>query len=164
MASAAQQQKFTKFSRLAERDRILVVLETLVSKGELLRSERGDRWGVTVCPDKLTLMRLNAGNRCHSDVVDIDGYWHLRVYVVAGLVGGRVDSHFKLTESTKCRPGFREVSNSMELRLPLSEANDSLLDDSRVASAFRAHLESGPRRALPNSAWHNPLLDPLLDG
>jgi hypothetical protein len=164
MSTAAQQQKFAKFSRLGEHEKLVTVLRTLIARGDLSRSDRGTHWGVTVCPDKLTLMRLNAGNRCHADVVDVGGIWHLRIYVIAKLTDGRVDPHFKLTKNTKCARGFTEVPDSLEIRVPLSECTVELLGDHRVVEAFRAHLGSGSRKTLPNSAWHNSLVDQILDG
>lgn len=163
MASAAQQQKFTKFGKLDDADRIVSVLRGLVAAGGLTRATRGVQWGVTVCPDKYALMRLNAGNRCHADVVDLRGSWHLRLYVVAPLLNGTLDPRFKVTPGTRAAIGFKEVPNSLELRIPLEEATGTVANAAHVAKAFREHLNFGARKNLPNAAWHNPLMDRLLD-
>lgn len=163
MTSAAQQQKFTKFGKLAEADRIVDVLKGLVAAGGLTRASRGTQWGVTVCPDKYALMRLNAGNRCHADVVDLRGYWHLRLYVVAPLLNGSLDPKFKVTPGTRAAIGFKEVPDSLELRIPLGEATGAVANAPHVAKAFKGHINFGTRKELPNAAWHNPLMDRLLD-
>lgn len=164
MASTAQQQKFAKFNRSPECAKITEILRILVAEGGLDTSLRGVQWGVTVCPDAITIMRLNSGNRCHADVVDVDGEWYLRLFVVTAMKGGKLDSHLKVTPRTRGRLGFVEVDDSVELRVPLGEASAEMFADERVGKAFRDHLNSGPRKNLPNAAWHNPLLDPLLDG
>jgi hypothetical protein len=163
MASAAQKQKFAKFGKLGDADQIIAVLKGLVVAGGLTRASRGRQWGVTVCPDKYALMRLNAGNRCHADVVDLNGYWHLRLYVIAPLLNGTLDPKFKVTAGTRAAIGFREVPNSLELRIPLQEATETVANAAHVADAFREHINYGSRKDLPNAAWHNSLVDQLLD-
>jgi hypothetical protein len=162
MASAAQQQKFTKFSRLDDAEHIVDILKGLVDAAGLDRSSRGRQWGVTVCPDKYALMRLNAGNRCHADIVDLNGIWTLRIFVVAPLINGGLDPRFKITPGTRAALGFPEVPDSLELRIPLTEASNAVAREDHVKRAFREHVNSGARRDLPNASWHNPLMDGLL--
>ena len=62
MASEAQQRKFAEFERLQERDEVLRFVASAIRAAALVPSERGSTWGVTVCPDNKTVIRLNVGN------------------------------------------------------------------------------------------------------
>jgi hypothetical protein len=156
MPSKAQEDKFRRFSALPNRAKLIELLKSLISAGNLDKSDLGTSWGVTVCPDAKTLVRLNCGNRSLAEVLVWKDRLLLRIFVIAPLQSAA------LPPRTVDRPGFDAIDGSIALISPLEDDyGASLLADPLWARQFRRHVEV-ERRRLPNPAWHNPLTESIL--
>jgi len=167
MPTKAQQDKFALFERHPLRDSNLRLLQQAIEVAELQPKDIGDTWGVTVCVDSDTIFRLNVGNvsqlsvyRGSNEKQDPTGeIYYLYLAVVdreLGILGE--------PRGLRWRKGFVDhVDDSARLIGPFDEWHTKVFDKKGISRAFRAHAQAALRR-LPNSNWHNPMVDELLRG
>lgn len=165
MPTSAQQNKFDEFQKRPLRDECIKVVKAAISQAGLSASERGSNWGVTVCPDNKTLIRLNVGNvsqmsvqRGFSEKIDPSGdVYYLVVAVQRGALG-----LLGVPRGLHAWPGFvKHVDDSIIVFGALDRWSDQIFEHQRVVRAMRKHIESATR-TLPDSNWHNPLVDDIL--
>lgn len=153
-ASAAQQKKFDTFVKRADRELLLeLAVETIIA-ADLDWDELGIRWGITVCVDRTSVLRLNVGNRVLLDVTTEHG---VQLFVVHPS-----DRSADWVGEVAVYEGFPQVKDS--LRLVTDGPDDMielLLDSEDLANEVRDHAEASGRD-LPRDDWHNPLIDELL--
>jgi hypothetical protein len=157
MAPQAQLTKFAEFEQLPVRDEVLAFVAAAIKAADLIPSERGSTWGVTVCPDRKTVHRLNVGNVAQMSVyrgepMDISiAVCHDAI----GLLG--------LPVSLSSQEGFvRCVDDSVLLYGNFDEWSTRVFKKKRIVRAFALHAQHAHRR-MADTNWHNPLINDLLD-
>lgn len=165
MATTAQQDKFDEFQKRPLREECIEIVRTAITKSGLNVADRGSTWGVTVCPDNKTLIRLNVGNvsqmsvqRGFAEKIDPSGDVYFIVVAVRrnalGILGAPRGLHV--------RSGFvKHVEDSAIVFGALDRWSDRIFEHKRVVRAMRQHVESATRK-LPDSNWHNPLVEAML--
>jgi len=68
MPTRPQTEKFAKFQEEPLSQNCIDLAKATISAASLSLSERGRTWGVTVCPDPESLIRLNVGNLAQMSV------------------------------------------------------------------------------------------------
>jgi hypothetical protein len=148
--SAAQRRKFSKFQTEPVGDAALDAFRRYAELVGLDLQALGDTWGVTVCVDAGTVLRVNVGPRVTLDVLSKGPV--TRVFAIGdppdtgGAMGVRVGR------------GFEQVPGSYSLVFPLSEP--STLGLPGLQSGMRAFVELQARRIVPT--FHNPLMTPVV--
>lgn len=166
MASSAQEEKFAKFQRQPEGSAAIALVRKAIEVASLSDSDRGVSWGVTVCPDSDSLIRLNVGNVAQLSVrkgrktrFDPSGEMYA---IVAAVVESNL-GFFGAPRGLETHGGFPKwVDGSATLQGPFEIWATKLFDKSKVADAFAAHA-SIAKRNFADKNWHNPLVNPLLD-
>ena len=155
--SNVQTAKYNKFLAHPLKEKAIEYLNLIVSAARLELSELGISWGVTVCTDPKSVLRVNVSNRYLADVIfSKDRPEGLALMCVIGepqILGPR---------SMRIRKGFDVVKDSKILICTLGTDSSRLLSESRVRSALQAHAETSARK-LPNPNWHNPLTNQLIN-
>lgn len=165
MPTPAQQDKFGEFQKRPQRFDGIKVLKNVISHSELSSADRGTTWGVTVCPDRDTLIRLNVGNvsqfsiqRGISKTIDPTGNIFFVVLAVhRGALGIR-----GVPRGLQERTGFtKHVDESIIIFGPMDRWSERIFERPRVVRAMRKHVQVA-LRTLPDTNWHNPLVDSLI--
>lgn len=165
MPTRPQTEKFAKFQEEPLNQSCIELVKATISVADLSLSDRGRTWGVTVCPDPESLIRLNVGNvaqmsvrRNFSPKADPSGEVHFVVMAVKrSTLGPR-----GVPRGLWNRTGFvQHVDDSIFIYGPMERWATKLLKKKRVALAVKSHVDEA-LRTLPDSNWHNPLVDSLL--
>lgn len=165
MATAPQQDKFSKFQSHPLRDPSLQLLSQAIEVAGLSFAEIGKTWGVTVCVDANTVIRLNVGNISQMSVfkgnrpkLDPTGtVFFLYLAVVDKDLG-----IFGEPRGLRRLNGFKDhVDQSIQLSGPFDDWHRKLFNNKRVCRAFTSHAQNA-LKGLPNPQWHNPLVNDLL--
>ena len=155
--SNVQTAKYKKFLAHPLKEKAIEYLNLIVSSARLELNDLGITWGVTVCTDSKSVLRVNVSNRYLADVISsMDRPEGLALMCVIGepqILGPR---------SMRIRKGFDVVKDSKILTCTLGTDSTRLLSESRVRSALLAHARTSERN-LPNPNWHNPLTTELID-
>jgi hypothetical protein len=136
-----------------------------IQVASLSDSDRGVSWGVTVCPDSDSLIRLNVGNVAQLSVtkgrktrLNPSG----EVYTVVAAVLESKLGFFGAPRGLETHGGFPKwVDGSATLQGSFEIWATKLFNKSKVAQAFAAHAEIA-KRNFADKNWHNPLVDQLL--
>ena len=166
MVSKAQEEKFAKFQRQPEGPAALALVRQAIKVASLIDRDRGTSWGVTVCPDSNSLIRLNVGNVAQLSVSkgrptrsDPDGKSYFIIAAVQEPKLGIMGS----PRGLETHGGFPKwVDGSATLQGPFEVWANKLFDKKKVVQAFAAHAERA-KRNFADKNWHNPLVNPLLD-
>ncbi len=151
--SSVQSEKFNEFLRNPHASQIRALLKTAIGAAGLLESDRGIYWGVTVCPDKIAVARLNVSNRV---LLDVQRNQSVEVFLLD------VTMRFnRLPRSLKLYEGFPSLKGSAMLVVTDYEKATATLNNRAIQKYFQNHSLADWRR-LPNSKWHNPLANSLL--
>jgi len=165
MATTAQNEKFSKFQSHHLRESSLQLLRQAIEVAELPHSDIGHTWGVTVCVDPKTVIRLNVGNVSQFSVfkggrpkVDPTGtVYFLYLAVVEKDLGVLGEP-----KGLRMLNGFEtHVKDSVQLSGPFDDWCTKLFDNKRVCRAFTTHAQQA-LRGMPNPQWHNPLVNDLI--
>jgi hypothetical protein len=165
VASTAQEEKFAKFQRQPEGPAAIALVRKAIQVASLSDSDRGVSWGVTVCPDSDSLIRLNVGNVAQLSVtkgrktrLNPSG----EVYTVVAAVLESKLGFFGAPRGLETHGGFPKwVDGSATLQGSFEIWATKLFNKSKVAQAFAAHAEIA-KRNFADKNWHNPLVDQLL--
>ena len=165
MPTAPQEQKFAKFQQHPLRNETLTLVKTAIAVAELSMGDIGKTWGATVCPDSNTAIRLNVGNVAQMSIrkgnfpkLDPTGQQFFVTLAVRKRKLGILGCPRHLYPST----GFTNwVDDSIILSGLFEKWHSELFDNKKLARAFQAHAQAALRK-MPNSNWHNPLVDDLL--
>ena len=165
MATTAQEEKFAKFHRQPEGPAAIALVRKAIKIALLNDSDRGVSWGVTVCPDSDSLVRLNVGNVAQLSVTkgrktrfDPSGETYT---IVAAVLESKL-GFFGAPRGLETHGGFPKwVDGSATLQGPFETWATKLFDKSKVADAFAAHADIA-KRNFADKNWHNPLVDQLL--
>jgi len=149
--SNVQTAKYEKFLAHPLKEKAIEYLNLIVSAARLEPNDLGISWGVTVCTDSKSVLRVNVSNRYLADVISSkDRPKGLALMCVIG------EPQILGPKSMRIRKGFEAVKDSIILTCALGTDSTRLLSESRVRSALLAHARTSERK-LPNSNWHNPL-------
>lgn len=165
MATAPQEQKFKKFQQHPLCNESLTLVKRAITVAELSMNEIGKTWGVTVCPDANTPIRLNVGNVAQMSTwkgkfpkLDPTGQQFLVSIAVSERELGILGWPRHLYPSG----GFKKwVDDSITLSGFFEKWHSELFDNKKLARAFQAHAQQA-LKGMPNSNWHNPLVNDLL--
>jgi len=166
MATDIQQNKFDKFQESQLRYEAIEFVKAAIAAAGLVDSERGVTWGVTVCPDNETIIRLNVGNVAQLSVQtrraasreSSEDRFRVIVAVCKEAIGWP-----GIPGSLSDQEGFiRWVDDSVVLIGDFDRWAKRLFKKKRLASAFAQHAREANKR-MPDSNWHNPLVNRLLD-
>jgi len=166
MATDTQQKKFAKFQEAQLREEAIEFVKAAIAAAKLAESERGVTWGVTVCPDNETIIRLNVGNIAqlsvlHGWVTKNDPSGNRGRISVA--VRKRSLGWLGIPGSLGDQVGFVDwVDDSIVLTGYLDQWASRFFKKKRLAAAFADHAREA-RKRMPDSNWHNPMVDQLLD-
>ena len=151
--TAVQNQKFNEFLRNPHASQIRALLKTAIDAAGLLESDRGIYWGVTVCPDKIAVARLNVSNRV---LLNVQRDQSVEVFLLdETLRFNRLPRKLELYE------GFPSLTGSAMLVFANYEDATTALTNRAIQRYLRNHSLAEWRK-LPNSKWHNPLANSLL--
>lgn len=165
MATDIQRKNFDKFQESPLRNEAIEFVKAAITAAGLTESERGVSWGVTVCSDRETVIRLNVGNVAqlsvrHGRVAKRDPLGSRERISVA--VRQRALGWLGIPGSLSDEEGFvLWVDDSIILRGYFDEWARQFFKKKRLAMAFTQHAEEANKR-MPDSNWHNPLVDALL--
>jgi hypothetical protein len=161
MATAPQQKKFDQFLSLPESAAYVELLKRAIHAAELTSETCGVNWGVTVCPDKDTILRINRGNialldLCKGLFEPSDPKLFIRAAVIDSKLG------FTTPRGIDLYPGFTNRNKESLFAIGTWDKwGTKFFDEKKIARAFKAHSEDSERN-LPNPNWHNPLVNSLL--
>jgi hypothetical protein len=161
MATVPQQKKFDQFLGLPESANYVELLKRAIKAAELTSNSLGVDWGVTVCPDKNTIFRINRGNIALLDlgsgfVEPPDSTILIKAAVIDSELGVLTPRGITLY------PGFTNRHKESLFAVGRWEKWETkFFDEKKIARAFKAHSDASVRN-LPNSNWHNPLVDGLI--
>lgn len=165
MATDRQQKNFDKFQELQLRHEAIDFVKAAIAAAGLAESERGVTWGVTVCPDSETIIRLNVGNISqlsvrYGRVAKKDPAGSRERITVA--VRKRALGWMGIPGSLSDQEGFPDwVDDSIILRGYFDQWANRFFKKKRLALAFAEHAREAHKR-MPDANWHNPLVDALL--
>ncbi len=131
----------------------MTACRAVVSAAGLRQDQLGTHWGVTVCVEQGSQVRLNVGNRILFEVTDDNRY---DVFLIHG---SRIP--FRWIRYGEVRGGFAQVKDSIVLRADRVKDVQSFVGARGIAEKLSAHAEAS-WRTLPKADWHNPLVTPLL--
>lgn len=154
MTSQDQRRAFNSFIRHPESPALMELAVEVITAAKLEWQTRGTRWGITVCADPTSVLRLNVGNSVLLDFATDDG--------VQLLVVHPGDRAADWGDAITVEEGLAEVKDS--LRLVTSDPDhmlELLLDSKSLFKEVRAYADATSRE-LPRGDWHNPLVDELL--
>ncbi len=132
-------------------------LNLIVAAAGLDSNDLGVTWGVTVCTDTKSVLRVNVSNRYLADVIFSkslpDGLALMCVIGEPQILGPK---------SMRVHNGFKNIKDSTVLTCNLGKDSNSLISENLVKSALLAHAQTSVRN-LPNPNWHNPLTASLIE-
>jgi hypothetical protein len=150
-ATEPQRKKFDQFNQLTDRDQIVDFLRRYITFVGLDPAAMGATWGITVCPSRNTVARVNVGPR-ESLAIAGEG---LSRFLITGSPPPEVAA-----AGMAAQDAFKDVPGSMSVRFDLP--SQAILDIPTLAPLARAFVDSQLRRINP--VYHNPLVGPLLGG
>ena len=162
MTSPAQQKKFETFLKHPLHVTALELVKQAIAAAALEQGELGKSWGVTLCPDNKTVIRLNCGNISlldvsHGSFEPDDDDIYIKMAVIdeeLGILGP--------PRSIAMYEGFTaHVESSMLLMAPWDKWSGKIFDNKKICRAFKAHAHAA-KRTLPHPNWHNPMAEALL--
>ena len=162
MPSPAQQKKFETFLKHPLYSPSIELIKKAISVAGLEPEELGKSWGITLCPDNKTVVRVNCGNLALLDITrglidSTDDGTYIRIAVVDDELG-RLGSSRGLV----FYHGFIDhVENSLLLVAPWDKWSGKIFDNKKICRAFKAHAHAA-KRTLPHPNWHNPMAEALL--
>ncbi len=161
MATAPQQKKFDQFLSLPESAAYIELLKRAIEAAELTIETCGVNWGVTVCPDKDTIFRINRGNIALLDLCKgVFDQSDAELFIKAAVIDSKLG--FRTPRGIDLYPGFTNRNEESLFAIGTWEKwGTRFFDDKKVARAFKAHSDDSVRN-LPNPNWHNPLVSSLL--
>lgn len=161
MATAPQQKKFDQFLSLPESAAYVELLKRAIQAAELTRETCGVNWGVTVCPDKDTIFRINRGNIALLDLCK--GLFEpsdLELFIKAAVIDSKLG--IMTPRGVDFYPGFtNRIKESLFAIGTWEKWGTKFFDEKKIARAFKAHSDASVRN-LPNPNWHNPLVEELI--
>lgn len=151
-----QEAKYKKFMAHPLKDKAVAYLNSIVSAAELDSNDLGVTWGVTLCADTNSVLRVNVSNRYLADVIFKKS--HPEGTALMCVIG---EPPILGPKSMRVADGFPKIKNSIILTCDLGKDSDRLLSEILVKQALIAHASTSVRN-LPNPNWHNPLSVSLI--
>jgi len=146
-----QSAKYKKFMTHPLKEKAIAYLNLIVTAANLDLRDLGVTWGITLCVDTKSVLRVNVSNRYLADVIFSttapEGRALLCVIGEPQILGPK---------SMRVHGGFKNIKDSTILTCDLGEDSTRLVSESAVKSALIAHANTLVRN-LPNDKWHNPL-------
>lgn len=152
-----QKTKFEKFTKHPLRDKAVEFLNYVIVVADLDIKNIGITWGITLCADSKSVLRVNTSNRYLVDVFVTKTYPEGRALMC--LIG---EPQVIGPQSMRVHDGFKNIENSIIVTCNLGKDSSKLISEREVQTALRAHANTLVRN-LPNSNWHNPLSLTLID-
>ena len=152
-----QSTKFKKFMAHPLKEKAIAYLNLIVTAANLNLNDLGVTWGITLCVDAKSVLRVNVSNRYLADVIFSKAAPDGRALMC--VIGEPLILGLK---SMRVRSGFTAIKDSTILTCDLGEDSNRLLLDSRVRRALAAHANTFVKN-LPNPNWHNPLASSLIN-
>ncbi len=151
-----QKTKFEKFTKHPLRDKAIEFLNYVLVVAGLDIENVGITWGITLCADSKSILRVNTSNRYLVDVFVTEAYPEGRALMC--LIG---EPQVIGPQSVRVHDGFKNIENSIIVTCDLGKDSSKLIAEREVQTALRAHANTLVRK-LPNSNWHNPLSVTLI--
>ena len=155
-ATDVQKTKFQKFVENPLKEKATQYLNLVIAAAELDVNEIGVAWGITVCTDGKSILRVNVSNRYLADVF-VDKF-HPKGRALMCLIDNR---KIRGPKSMQMLNGFKTIKDSKIVICDLGTDSTKLISEKVVQSALKAHANSALRN-LPNANWHNPLSESLI--
>ena len=153
----AQSAKFKKFMAHPLKEKAIAHLNLIVTAANLNLNDLGVTWGITLCVDTKSVLRVNVSNRYLADAIfsktQPEGLAILCVIGEPQILGPM---------SMRIHSGFKNIKDSMILTCELGRDSTRLLSEREVQRGLTAHANTLVRN-LPNSNWHNPLSASLVN-
>lgn len=151
-----QSAKYEKFMKHPLKEKAVEYLNLIVTAANLDLDDLGVTWGVTLCVDAKSVLRVNVSNRYLADVIyskaKPDGVALMCVIGKPPIAGPR---------SMHVHNGFHTIKNSTILTCDLGGDSTSLISEIAVKNALKAHANTQVRK-IPNPKWHNPHSESLI--
>ncbi len=151
-----QKTKFEKFTKHPLRDKAVEFLNYVIVVADLDIENIGITWGITLCADSKSILRVNTSNRYLVDVFVTKAYPEGRALMC--LIG---EPQVIGPQSMRVHDGFKNIENSIIVTCDLGKDLSKLIAEREVQTALRAHANTFVRK-LPNPNWHNPLSMTLI--
>ena len=151
--SEVQVRKYERFVATDAHVEAILATQQVIDLDGLERSEIGRTWGITVCPDRHVLVRLNVGRR---EVMTIRPDGSMRLYLV-----GDPNELDRAPGPTTSHRGMGGLPDSHAVGLPIDQALQ-WLDQSRTLSSQHRRLVEQSTGPPIRRNWHNPLVEQLL--
>ena len=165
MVTKVQSDKLELFRRHPIFEDAVQLMRQAIQVAGLSNETLGVDWGVTVCPDRHTIFRINRGNYALIDLrdepVDDSNRPEYETVIVLAVIGSELGRITPLSV-IHSQPGFvRHVPDSVALFVEYYGKGKKILENKKVARAFAEHAATNSRK-LPNPNWHNPAVNVLL--
>lgn len=161
MATEPQKKKFAQFVDSELKDDCVVFLNQLIKVAGLSLDGLGTIWGVTVCVDKETLLRVNVANWEFARV-----FYNKKLLRNQAMISviGKPKSSISLPFSVIVMKGFEAIENQFTIWVNLGKDSTKTLANRKIAESAGKSVEAmmAERRGLPNPNWHNPLTNSLI--
>ena len=151
-----QKKKFEKFSKHPLKDKAVEFLNYVIAVADLDIEDLCITWGVTLCADSKSVLRVNVSNRYLADIFVSKSYPDGRALMC--LIG---EPQVIGPQSMRIHDGFENIENSVIITCDLGTDSSRLISEQTVQSALKAHANTSVRK-LPNANWHNPLSVSLM--
>jgi len=163
MATEPQKKKFAQFMESELRVECTDFLNQLIKIADLALDDIGKTWGVTVCVDKETLLRVNIANWEFARVFYNKKLTRNQAMIC---VIGKPKMSISLPVSMIVMKGFEAIDNQFTVWVNLGKDSRKTLANKKIAESARLAVKAvtSKRRGLPNPNWHNPLIETLISG
>jgi len=163
MATEVQRKNFGKFMSSDLKDECVNFLNQLIDVAALPLDDLGKTWGVTVCVDKETLLRVNVANWEFARVFYNKKLSRNQAMIC---VNGRPKLTMSVPLSVIVMKGFEAIENQFTVWVDLGKDSRKTLANKKIAESASTAVQAvlAKRRGLPNLNWHNPLTEILISG
>ena len=158
--TGVQQEKFELFMAHELKTLSIEFLNQIVEVANLSQSDLGKVWGVTLCPTDAAVLRINIGNWEFARVGSHSG---IGTSAAMMAIIGKPTWTLGLPSSLIWKKGFEGIEKDVVLWTALGKHSTKTLSKKRIQVALKAAAVARRVRALPNSNWHNPLSEQILD-
>ena len=159
-ATGVQQEKFELFMAHELKTPSIEFLNQIVDVANLSQSDLGTDWGVTLCPTDATVLRINIGN---WEFARVGSHSDIGTSAAMMAITGKPTWTLGLPSSFAWQTGSESIENDVCLWTALGKHSTKTLSKKRIQVALKAAAVARRVRALPNSNWHNPLSEQILD-
>ena len=155
-----QLEKYNTFLNHELKDLNVAFLNEIIPASGLLMAEIGKTWGVSLFPDAQTILRINVGN---WEFARVNWNNDQKQAIVMFFVIGEPRIGLLTPVSVYVVPGFETINNDFGVCMNLGSDAIRMLGKKAIKSGLQESVKMRSKKGMPNSKWHNPLSEQLIN-